>query len=836
MATRRNSRQTARHRRSQSHSQATKSLSHFQYRRKLRYEPLEDRRLLATVTVTTALDTVDFSDGLISLREAIFATNLVGGTDTIDFAPALIENGPATILLTMGELAITDDISILGLGPELLTIDAQRESRIFNITATTGDYLVSGLTLTRGLTSSDNASATDTTFSGGAIRSASLGLLSIDSCVISVSETLGNRTNGGGVFATGDLVVTGSTIIGNRTTASGGGVYSRANTTLADSEFNRNFVARTSFSGVSGGGGAFSYGSLTVDRCVFEQNDASFSVGGGMASYGALVLSDSQIRGNIAQGAGGVFGINVTVNRSTIDGNSTRTWGAGGGILVEGSLTLNFSTISNNTAGAGGGGGVGVGSLGSKITMNESAVIGNAASGDGGGINASWLGTIVTLNQSTVSDNTASGSGGGVFTERAVVNESTVSNNVAAVDGGGIQSSDVRITRSTIAGNSVTGAGSKGGGLSALVVDVEQSTISGNSSSGNGGGIASGFGPFVKSSTISGNTAAVLGGGIYAGFPDIRHSTITDNTAGVAGGGVFFTNRLNLDHAIVAANTSPRGRDFTAFIGTRVEAHFTLIGSNADTGLIPAPIGSPDANGNLIGGRSSSSIIDPELGPLANNGGPTVTHALLPGSPAINAGDPAAIAGVGGVPEFDQRGEPFDRVAIGRLDMGAFELQPVPLVGDYNGDGSVDAADYVVWRKFLSTSNDMADGDGSGVVDQPDREIWQENFGRSFQDDAWSALETAYAPVSGTASKSIGASKQASVRRAVAKDAHVMLIDSLAPRVKRDARVESMEDHVRVGRDDRDHRALDEALPSLVRRLRTLDAVFAALGAGASAT
>ena len=81
------------------------------YSRRLRLEPLEDRRLLALVTVTTLNDTVDFNDGVTSLREAIFATNLVGGADTIEFAPALTAGGPATILLTQGELAITDSLA-----------------------------------------------------------------------------------------------------------------------------------------------------------------------------------------------------------------------------------------------------------------------------------------------------------------------------------------------------------------------------------------------------------------------------------------------------------------------------------------------------------------------------------------------------------------------------------------------------------------------------------------------------------------------------------------------------------------------------------------------------
>ena len=94
------------------------------YRRALRCEPLEDRRLLAVVTVNTLSDTVDFNDGVTSLREAIFATNTVPGADVIEFAPSLTASGPATILLTQGEMKITDSLMINGPGAELLTIDA----------------------------------------------------------------------------------------------------------------------------------------------------------------------------------------------------------------------------------------------------------------------------------------------------------------------------------------------------------------------------------------------------------------------------------------------------------------------------------------------------------------------------------------------------------------------------------------------------------------------------------------------------------------------------------------------------------------------------------------
>jgi hypothetical protein len=156
--------------------------------------------------------------------------------------------------------------------------------------------------------------------------------------------------------------------------------------------------------------------------------------------------------------------------------------------------------------------------------------------------------------------------------------------------------------------------------------------------------------------------------------------------------------------------------------------------------LTPAPVGSPDANGNLIGGTTHATRIDPRLGALGDNGGSTQTHALLPGSPAIDAGDPAATAGVSGVPLHDQRGAPWTRVYGGRIDIGAFEVQPTAhALGDFNRDGVVDAGDYVVWRRTTGSAvapGTAADGNGDGLVNQADFQLWKSNFGSVFSPPA----------------------------------------------------------------------------------------------------
>jgi len=81
---------------------------------------------------------------------------------------------------------------------------------------------------------------------------------------------------------------------------------------------------------------------------------------------------------------------------------------------------------------------------------------------------------------------------------------------------------------------------------------------------------------------------------------------------------------------------------------------------------------SSDDGGGYLNGPGDQINTDPLLGPLQNNGGPTLTHALSPPSPAINAGDPSFTP----PPNDDQRGSPFVRVFNGRIDIGSFEAEP----------------------------------------------------------------------------------------------------------------------------------------------------------------
>jgi hypothetical protein len=131
----------------------------------------------------------------------------------------------------------------------------------------------------------------------------------------------------------------------------------------------------------------------------------------------------------------------------------------------------------------------------------------------------------------------------------------------------------------------------------------------------------------------------------------ITNSTISGNNGSVSFGG----GMLEIVNTIL--NASAGSANITNYGGTLTSHGYNL---------------SSDDGGGYLNGPGDQVNIDPMLGPLQDNGGPTFTHALLPGSPAINTGDPSFTP----PPSYDQRGSPFVRVFNGRIDIGSFEAQP----------------------------------------------------------------------------------------------------------------------------------------------------------------
>jgi len=315
--------------------------------------------------------------------------------------------------------------------------------------------------------------------------------------------------------------------------------------------------------------------------------------------------------------------------------------------------------------------------VGLELPVEESLFITGPAGGvtiDAGGksrVLHVWAGSAHALSLSglTLKGGAAAQDGGGILIANAalIASRCEFTGNVAGYWGGGISSGNsVTLIDCTVAGNTAP----RGGGIFAgAKLNLDNCTISGNLATGSqgGGGIRRGYTTVIRNSTISGNAAiAGPGGGItldtYSPQVTIQNCTITNNSAATQGGGIFRaggTRPLTLESTIVAGNTAASGGDD---VSGSANISFSLLGV-IDGATISG------AN-NLVGTKVSP--LNPVLGPLANNGGPTRTHMLLAGSPAIDQGaNPQGLS-------TDQRGPGFQRVVNGSADIGAVERQAGP--------------------------------------------------------------------------------------------------------------------------------------------------------------
>lgn len=356
-------------------------------------------------------------------------------------------------------------------------------------------------------------------------------------------------------------------------------------------------------------------------------------------------------------------------------------------------LAINESVISGND-----GNGVTLSSTRSgyaTATIARTTIIGN--SGDGvQAVGMTYEGARVGIAESVISGN----AGSGVYAAEASVQIADSAINENSV---GIRIDIVRdgegpiLTESVISGNaeagleirssagaSVTGctiAGNGGVGIDLpsyySSVSLEASAVTEN---GNGGiRSVSGSGLSIVNSTLSGNMGAPA---VKFGLDGrVRSSTIVNNPAGGIVGR-FDQYISHISGSIIAGN----GASSEADLAGRFSVDYSLIQNPGTAEIIETT-----ANSNLIGQ-------DPLLGPLQDNGGPTLTHALLAGSPAIDGGDPAFVP----PPETDQRGAGFPRVEGWQIDMGAYELQAsqpdavrylgVASIADLNGTGTPELA------------------------------------------------------------------------------------------------------------------------------------------------
>jgi hypothetical protein len=456
------------------------------------------------------------------------------------------------------------------------------------------------------------------------------------------------------------------------------------------------------------GGGIFAEraGSLTIQSSVVQANSA---FAGANNNNGGL--------GGFGKGGGAFAGCPTTITASILSGN-TVTGGAGdtfiggsaegGGIFTQGATTITDSTLSDNTLqGGSSNAGIGGNAIGGGVfangptTITASTLSGNTLIGSKGNLSSFIIGGHVG----------GDAEGGGLFvdTGTATISTSTLSGNILTGGNGSINNSDANI-RGNVGGHAQGGSVYAG---SSSKVTIRSSTLSGNRlTGGNGnfvsgtvegsiGGSASGGGVYandatttITASTLSGNTVnggsarggsatpgTAQGGASFAGDTgyELVNSTVADNQAigGVSdsvgsaafGGGLFFGNNTTatLTNVTVAGNKASlpqNGPDYAGVAGTG-SGHNLIGDASGSAGFNVA------TQGDLLG--TTSNPLNPHLGPLQNNGGPTPTLALLPGSPALDAGFNSAQSVTG---PLDQRGQGFARAVNGTVDIGAFEVQP----------------------------------------------------------------------------------------------------------------------------------------------------------------
>ena len=403
---------------------------------------------------------------------------------------------------------------------------------------------------------------------------------------------------------------------------------------------------------------------------------------------------------------GGIFNNgDLTLNSVTLNGNSAPT--CDGGAIYNNSnanLTLNDSLVNNNSTGNDGGGIMNEGTL----TMNNSPVSNNIAANAGGGL-YNYYGSM-TLNNSTTNDNAAngndsSGSGGGGIYNRAgtlALNNSSTSDNTAKVSGGGIHiyEGTVTLNHSNVNTNQTTDSGGSAGGIfnMAGTITITDSKISGNTSLYDGGGILNHSGTLnITHSLVSGNTASPTtgaGGGIInypaGGTVNIANSTIMGNSA-ASGGGLYQSTAgtTTFTNTTIAANSGNGVRNYSGVLIFKN----TIIANNSGADNCMGPGDFTDGGHNLQYPGTNCGVTirtaDPLLGSLADNGGPTLTMALLTGSPAIDAGDNVVCAATS-INNLDQRGatRPLDGNNDGNAicDIGAYE-SPINIALNPSGVG-----------------------------------------------------------------------------------------------------------------------------------------------------
>jgi hypothetical protein len=616
-------------------------------------EVFESRTLLSTFYVDSLA--APGGDGsaatpFTDIQSGVDAAAAAAGDDTVLIGPGtynenVVVNDLSGLLEIRGQASPTAGVSVNGGGGDVFNVTTHFDVTIAGLDISNGDRGIVSVNGSGALTI-DGVRARDFnrvglvvdnlpafTIRNSEVINSSYGAFSRFTPTVTIENTslLDNRFDGGQFQHTTSLLIsnvtasnnpqrgiavfpsTGTTEIVNLTAAdnamSGLGVFNgRTNLTVTGGSFTGN-----AYHGID----AHSMTSATISNVVVSGNG---SPAGGAQTGGAGIRLASDL--SIAV---------LRIEDSLIE-NNAEGFNGGGGVLINGAASgvIERSTIRNNSSAGSVGGGVLISSTGTASAIRDSVIEGNSAVYGGGVYSGSDAAAgVLRIERTTIRNNTAIGDSGEDF---------------VGADGGGVfvRNRTFIVDESTISGNSVGDAASadpaSGGGIA-----IESSTVT------------------VQNSTISGNTAGVNGGGVavHAGsnrYVRFINATVADNQAGGLGGGIYrdtSAGTVQLGNSLIATNTAAASPDLSG--------DFINFGSN----LVGDGSGSSGLAGNLIG--TAASPIDPLIGPLADNGGPTLTHALLAGSPAIE--------GVSGASNFvlpnDQRG--VSRPQGNQRDIGSFE-------------------------------------------------------------------------------------------------------------------------------------------------------------------
>jgi predicted outer membrane repeat protein len=388
----------------------------------------------------------------------------------------------------------------------------------------------------------------------------------------------------------------------------------------------------------------FIVGASVISNTSFIENTSDNS-SGAVYSGGPATITNTSFTNNLASTTGGavVTIAALTISDTTFSGNSAPN-GYGGAVLSYATVTASNSVFLNNSALSG------AGAIGSQLaaTVTDTLFEGNSTSQVGGAIYGNA--EVVATNSSFIANQ--ANAAGAIYGDDLTITSSEFSNNSATTQIGAVAGENVVISDSSFTGNSAANIGT----VLANTLAVSNSTFSNNTSGGLASAFASNGTATLVNSTVVNNTSDLITMYVTGNF-DIAYSTITNNTVADADGFVIGATTVTMFGTVLEKN------DGAAVL---CSANATSNGFN---------YANDTSCGLTSAGDTEGVGIDPKLGVLADNGGPSLTRLPLVGSPLIGA-IPSAACTSGSFTTTDQRGFARPDVDGGSCDIGAVQLTP----------------------------------------------------------------------------------------------------------------------------------------------------------------